>query len=75
MKDAKINQTPKGGYMAKGIHEKCGTAMSTIMSKVNAEAAIASGEYHAKNMRSIKCCRLIELVLKINGIANFRTSL
>lgn len=44
MKDPVIGQTSKGGYMAKGQHEKCGTTMCAMMSKVNAEAAIASGE-------------------------------
>ena len=42
--NAVINQTAKGGYMAKGKHEKCGTTVCAMMSKANAEAAIASGE-------------------------------
>lgn len=44
MKNPEIHRTTKGGYMAKGIHEACGTTMCAIMSKVNAEAALASGE-------------------------------
>jgi len=44
MKDPKINQTAKGGYMAKGQCETCGTTMCRIMSKDNAEKAIAAGE-------------------------------
>ncbi len=44
MKDPVIGQTVKGGYMAKGVHEKCGTTMCAMMSKGNADAAISSGE-------------------------------
>ncbi len=45
MKGAKITQTAKGGYMAKGLCSKCGkTTMCVMMSKDNAEKAIASGE-------------------------------
>ncbi len=44
LKDAKINQTAKGGYMAKGVHEKCGTTVCAMMSKDNAEAAIKAGD-------------------------------
>lgn len=44
MKDPIIHQTAKGGFMAKGVHEKCGTVMCAMMSKVNAEAAIEAGE-------------------------------
>ena len=44
MKDPAIGQTAKGGYMAKGVHEKCGTTMCAMMSKDNAEAAMNSGE-------------------------------
>lgn len=44
MKDAAINQTAKGGYMAKGTCTKCDTKMCAMMSKVNAEAAITAGE-------------------------------
>lgn len=38
-----IHQTSKGGYMAKGKHEKCGTTVCAMMSKDNAEKAIADG--------------------------------
>ena len=41
----KINQTARGGYMAKGICSKCKkTKMCAMMSKDNAEKAIESGE-------------------------------
>lgn len=39
-----IHQTKKGGFMAKGTCAKnCGTTLCAIMSKDNAEKAIASG--------------------------------
>lgn len=38
-----IHQTAKGGFMAKGTHSTCGTTVCSIMSKDNAEKAIASG--------------------------------
>ena len=38
-----IHQTSKGGYMAKGKHEKCGTTVCAMMSKENAEKAIEDG--------------------------------
>lgn len=38
-----IHQTLKGGYMAKGKHEKCGTVVCAMMSKENAEKAIEAG--------------------------------
>ena len=44
MQDPKIGQTPKGGFMAKGACPKCGTTMCAMMSKDNAEAALASGD-------------------------------
>lgn len=44
MKDPMIHQTAKGGFMAKGVHEKCGTVMCAMMSKEKADAAIESGE-------------------------------
>ena len=44
MKDAKIVQTSRGGYMAKGKCKECGTSMCAMMSKDNAEKAMASGE-------------------------------
>ena len=39
-----INQTAKGGFMAKGTCPKCNTTMCAMMSKVNADAALKSGE-------------------------------
>lgn len=42
--DPVINRTAKGGYMAKGKCPKCGTTVCVMMSKVNAEAALDSGE-------------------------------
>ena len=44
MKDAKVNQTAKGGYMAKGTCTSCGCKMFAMMSKDNAEKAIKAGE-------------------------------
>ena len=45
MKDVKIVQTARGGYMAKGICTKCNkTKMCAMMSKANAEKAISAGE-------------------------------
>ena len=44
MKDAAVNQTPKGGFMAKGKCPDCGTTMCRIMGKDAAEKAISSGE-------------------------------
>jgi hypothetical protein len=44
LKDPAINRTKRGGYMAKGKCETCGTTVCSIMSKDNAEKAIASGE-------------------------------
>lgn len=44
MKDAKISQTARGGYMCKGTCTSCGTKMAAIMSKDNAEKAMADGE-------------------------------
>jgi len=43
MKDAAISKTARGGYMAKGTCSSCGTKMAAIMSKDNAEKAIAEG--------------------------------
>ncbi len=42
MVDPIISQTSKGGYIAKG-ESKDGHKMSLLMSKVNAEAAVAAG--------------------------------
>ncbi len=45
MKDPVIGKTSRGGYMAKGICSKCNkTKMCAMMSKDNAEKAIADGE-------------------------------
>jgi len=43
MKNPKIVQTAKGGYMAKGTCPKCGTKMCAMLSKENAEKAIKEG--------------------------------
>jgi uncharacterized Zn finger protein len=44
MKEPVINQTARGGYMAKGKCPDCGTVMCAMMSKDNAEKAVKSGE-------------------------------
>ena len=44
LNDAIINKTAKGGFMAKGKCGTCGTTVCAMMSKDNAEAAMASGE-------------------------------
>lgn len=38
-----IVQTAKGGFMAKGKHEKCGTTVCAMMSKENAEKEVEGG--------------------------------
>ena len=38
-----IHQTAKGGYMAKGKHEACGTTVCAMTSKENAEKAQEEG--------------------------------
>ncbi|MCB9362771.1 hypothetical protein H6504_05010 [Candidatus Woesearchaeota archaeon] len=43
MVDPVINQTAKGGYMAKGKCPDCPTTMCAMMSKENADKAIAAG--------------------------------
>ncbi len=43
MKNAEVAQTARGGYMAKGNCSSCGTKMSAMMSKDNAEKAIQDG--------------------------------
>lgn len=43
MKNPEIVQTSRGGYMAKGKCPSCGTNMSAMMSKENAEKAIKNG--------------------------------
>jgi len=44
MKDAQMTITSRGGYMAKGKCSVCGCGMCRIMSKVDADAAVKSGE-------------------------------
>lgn len=44
MKDPVVQKTSRGGFMAKGKCVDCGTNMSAIMSKDNAEKAISEGE-------------------------------
>ena len=43
VKDPKIVQTARGGYMAKGQCPDCGTNMCAMISKDNAEKAIKEG--------------------------------
>ena len=43
MKNPEIKQTARGGYMAQGAFTTCGTKMSAMMSKDNAEKAIKQG--------------------------------
>ncbi|MEK6812057.1 MAG: DUF5679 domain-containing protein [Nanoarchaeota archaeon] len=43
MKNPEIKQTARGGYMAQGACTTCGTKMSAMMSKDNAEKAIKQG--------------------------------
>ena len=38
-----IHQTKKGGFMAKGPHEVCGTTVCAMMSEANALKAIEDG--------------------------------
>ena len=44
MKDAQLNMTARGGYMAKGKCSVCGCGMCKIMSKADADKFVASGE-------------------------------
>ena len=44
MKDPVIHKTARGGFMGKGKCPDCGTTMCAMMSKDNAEKAMASGE-------------------------------
>ncbi len=44
MKDAQMTKTARGGFMAKGKCSTCGCGMCAIMSKDNAEKAVASGD-------------------------------
>ncbi len=43
MTNPEIAQTKRGGYMAKGNCSVCGTRMSAMLSKENAEKAIKEG--------------------------------
>ena len=43
LSNAEVVQTAKGGYMAKGKHEKCGTTVCAMMSKETAEKAVQDG--------------------------------
>ncbi len=43
MNDPAIHQTKRGGYMAKGGCPDCSTTLCAIMSKDNAEKAMAGG--------------------------------
>ena len=38
-----IHKTAKGGFMAKGKHEKCGTTVCAMMSKDTADKAMEDG--------------------------------
>ncbi len=44
MKDAVMNKTAKGGFMAKGKCPDCGTTMCAMMSKEKAENAMEAGD-------------------------------
>ncbi len=44
MKDVQMTMTSRGGYMAKGKCSVCECGMCRIMSKDNAEKAVADGE-------------------------------
>jgi hypothetical protein len=44
MKDAQVVQTARGGFMAKGPCKTCGCGMCKILSKADAEKAIANKE-------------------------------
>lgn len=43
MKNPQIKMTARGGYMAQGACAVCGTKMSAMMSKDNAEKAMKQG--------------------------------
>jgi len=47
MKDAQLNITSRGGSMAKGKCSECGCGMCRIMSKADADKAVADGEMKA----------------------------
>lgn len=44
MKEVKMTKTKRGGFMAKGKCEKCDCGMCKIMSKADAEKAVADGK-------------------------------
>jgi len=44
MKDVQMTKTSRGGFMAKGKCADCGCGMCAMMSKENAEKAVASGD-------------------------------
>jgi hypothetical protein len=44
MKEPVINQTAKGGFMAKGKCPECSTVMCAMLSADNAEKAMKSGD-------------------------------
>jgi hypothetical protein len=44
MKEPVINQTARGGFMAKGKCPECGTSMCAMLSADNAEKAVKAGE-------------------------------
>ena len=44
MKDVQMTVTSRGGYMAKGKCSTCGCGMCRIMSKADADKAVADGE-------------------------------
>lgn len=44
MKDAEMHMTSRGGFMAKGKCSVCGSGMCKILSKDNAEKAVADGD-------------------------------
>ncbi len=43
LSEPEIHQTKRGGFMAKGTHEICGRIVCAMMSKDNAEKALAGG--------------------------------
>ena len=43
MKNPEIKQTARGGYMTQGNCSVCGTRMSAMLSKENADKAIKDG--------------------------------
>ena len=44
MSDAQMTMTARGGYMAKGKCKDCGCGICKIMSKADAEKAVADGQ-------------------------------